>query len=135
VGFVVKKVIFRGRLRTCERLPEPGKPPVYLVRLADRPFEEYVAEQLATGGYFSLVMKGEESGRYECQGQLDVFTIKQVTEYCENGWRVETEINETKCRVFLGGRSLNNHIGEFFEHPNKRTFYDRGWFELSFVQR
>ena len=90
VGIAVKKITIKGQLRTCERLANTGKPPEYLVYMGDKPLEEYVAEQLPAGGYFSVTMRGANR---TCivQGALSVFMIKQITEYYENGWRAETE--------------------------------------------
>jgi hypothetical protein len=127
-----KFVTFQGTLSSC-KLADGG----YLVKLGDAPLVTYVAEQLPEGGQVTIALRQMEGcpiRSFTCQGRLDVFMMKEIVEYYENGWRLVRKSVKVKHRVLLGGTPLDTRLAEFFEHKIQRYYYQHGLFEITIAE-
>ena len=126
-----KFVTFQGTLSSCN-LADGG----YLFKLGDAPLVPYVAEQFPEGGQVTISLRQIEGTvrSFTCQGRLDVFMMKEIVEYYENGWRLVRKVVKVKHRVLLGGTPLDIRLAEFFEHKIQRYNYQHGLFEITIAE-
>lgn len=128
-----QEIVMNGLLRTLEKEYAVSGESKFKVELAGQSIDLLISEWFKDGGCFCIKMKAEDDRRnFQLNGILEVFKKQVETTYTQNDWLVKKHQDDPVYRLELGGELLLDRMGSCFTHPQKRTYYDQGWwlFEL-----